>query len=350
MATYYMDTAGSNTAPYDTWIKAATSIQTVLDLAVVADIIYCRGTETYAAAVTIDIDTNSGTNAGGWIKVIGCNAAGNVDGTRFTLNVNSQACHGLTVGGGVDMVWMENIEIKNAGAGGDSKDGINVAATGSAGWVFLNCSFHNNSGNGFNTGTQTYFSPAYFIRCTSYLNTLNGFAPGTVNKFFFCSTYSNTGDGFTSCRDMLFGCIAHDNSDDGLDVFASAGIPIINCVSDGNTDDGINLQSGTGLSANIILGTRITNHSGVGDIGLQCGADPQIVGWCYFEDNTDNIADTAPLFQFIPLEGGSATSNLEDLANTNEGYVDDATHDFSTGYTDAGDPDLRRVAITVPWT
>lgn len=38
MATvYYVDPAGSNTAPYDTWAKAATALQTVADIVVAGD-------------------------------------------------------------------------------------------------------------------------------------------------------------------------------------------------------------------------------------------------------------------------------------------------------------------------
>jgi len=67
----------------DSWEEALRGLQGAADLAVVGDIVYLRGTQT--TTTTIDIDTNSGTNAGGWIKFIGCNSDGNVDGTRFTI-------------------------------------------------------------------------------------------------------------------------------------------------------------------------------------------------------------------------------------------------------------------------
>lgn len=124
----------------------------------------------------------------------------------------------------------------------------------------------------------------------------------------------------------------------------------MNCVIDGNADDGIAITSRTDLQFALILACRITNHSGAGDIGLNANSEPCITGWCYFEDNDGDNVQNATLHQFIPAEGGSTTSNIEDQANTDAGYVDSANHDFSTRYVDAGDPDLRRTAITVPWS
>jgi hypothetical protein len=125
---------------------------------------------------------------------------------------------------------------------------------------------------------------------------------------------------------------------------------IINCVVDGSTDDGILVGAHTSQSFPVILSTRVTNHSGSGAIGLNCNSEPVVTGWCYFEDNDGDNIQNATLHFAIPSEGGSATSNVEDQADTGEGYVDKANHDFSTGYTDGTDPSLRRTAITVPWS
>jgi hypothetical protein len=71
-----------------------------------------------------------------------------------------------------------------------------------------------------------------------------------------------------------------------------------------------------------------------------------MMGYMLIQQHIQN----ATLHYNIPLEGGSSPSNLEDLANTNEGYAQAVeNHDFAMGYTDSGDPDLRRTAITVPW-
>lgn len=343
---YYVDPAGSNTSPYDTWTKAATNIQTALDLAVAGEIIYCRGTQTTAA--TIDIDTQTGTNAAGWIKVIGCNASGNVDGTRFVLNANGGSFSVVTFAAASDMYWLENIEVKNTAAG--TYYGFVGAASSSDGCVFINCCANTCGNTGFagaNLGKARYF------RCVSYSNGNHGFAG--VGKAYFCVSRDNTTDGFNSCS-FILGSVSHGNSDDGLGGYGYGDVHFINTVVDGNGDDGVEITAHTELSNALLLGCRITNHSGEGDNGLITSDEPCIVGYCYFEDNNDNIAgashDATPnaTFQFIPLENSSATSNVEDQADTNEGYLDKDNHDFSTNYTSATDPHLRRTAITLPWT
>ena len=337
---YYCDPAGSNTSPYDTWAKGATSIQTVLDLALAGEIIYCRGTQTLAAQ--IDVDTQTGTNAAGWIKVIGCNASGNVDGTRFILNGNNYGGNIVLASATSDMYWLENVEVKNTGVG---DYGGFVATSGTSGWVFLNCCVNNCGGDGFDAPN---FAQSIFIRCVAYLNTGRGFdGPAFC---VFCASRDNTGSGFlVGATTVLIGCISHGNTDDGAATTSSGAGLLFNCVADGNGDDGVYISTSTQTYGIRILGCRITNHSGAGDIGLNANSEPCITGWCYFEDNDGDNIQNAAVHNFIPAEGGSTTSNVEDQADTDEGYVDKANHDFSTDYTDGTDPSLRRTAITIPW-
>jgi hypothetical protein len=344
---YYVDPAGSNTSPYDTWTKAATNIQTALDLAVAGEIIYCRGTQTLAA--TIDVDTNAGTNAAGWIKVIGCNSSGTVDGTRFVLNANGGTFHVITATGTSDMYWFENIEVKNTAAG--TYHGFYASASTSAGLVLINCCANTCGARGFSLDTTNALN-AFFFRCVAYSNGGSGFYD--PRACYFCVARDNTLDGFAS-GGTIIGCVSHGNGDDGLGGIGYSQ-HIYNCVVDGNADDGIEISSHTELRSAILIGCRITNHSGAGDNGLITLDEPCIVGYCYFEDNDDNIAgashDATPnaTFQFIPLENSSVTSNVEDQADTNEGYVDKANHDFSTNYVSGTDPHARRMAITLPWS
>lgn len=340
---FYVDPAGDNSNGLS-WATAWITIQTAFDTAVAGEIIYCRGTQTLAAA--IDVDINAGTNAAGWIKVIGCNAAGNVDGTRFILNGNAADIHILTAIGAADMYWMENVEVKNTG--GAAKNGFNFSTSSIDGWILINCCANNCSGHGFFNSNIAFAS---FIRCISYSNTLDGFyGSNGPNRYFFCCARDNSRDGFSTLYiDVVYGCITHGNTDDGIGVLRY-NTCLINTVIDGNADDGIELAASTGLPTPLIIGCRITNQSGAGSIGLNANSEPVVIGWCYFEDNDGDNIQNATLHQFIPLEGGALTSNLEDLANTEEGYVDKANHDFSTRYVDAGDPDLRRVAITIPWS
>lgn len=102
MTTYYVDPLAAGSNDGTSWTNAWTSIQSAFDTAVVGDIVYCRGTQTVAAR--IDVDTNSGTNAGGFIKFVGCNASGTVDGTRFTIQGDgANACDLLYKTGAMSM-------------------------------------------------------------------------------------------------------------------------------------------------------------------------------------------------------------------------------------------------------
>ena len=346
--TYYVDPAGSNTAPYDTWAKAAQTVKTVVAIPPAAgDIIYCRTHEHIASEIDL---ASSGTNAGGWIKLIGCNAAGNVDGTRYVINGDAAGINILDFNT-QDMWWLENIEVINTGAG--VKYGFYSSSSSSNGIIFINCCA-NSCGIGFGVSNC---DRSAVIRSVAYSNTYDGISLGNYSIALLCASHANGRDGIAmGYLATVYGCISHGNTDDGI-VDVSPSSLILNSVIDSNTDDGIEIAATALLYSPIIIGCRITNHSGAGDNGLITFDEPCIVGWSYFEDNDDNIAgaahDAAPAvtFQFIPIENGTTTTNLEDLANTNEGYAAAvAGHNFATNYVDSGDPDLRRVAITIPWS
>lgn len=353
MTTYYVDHAGSNTAPYDTQAKAAPALATILAIPPSAgDIIYCCDNAGAGETIAAELDlSSSGTNAGGWIKIIGCNSSGVVDGTRYVISGGGNDILIFDFAG-QDMWWLENIEVTNTGTAAN-KHGFYSSASGAIGIVFINCCANNCSGNGF---SFTNVTAPFCFRCVSYSNTLSGWgdpsASGAAAKLLFCCARDNAVDGFNKLNvsSIYIGCVSHNNTDDGIGDI-TAGSVFFNCAIDGNGDDGLELTASTNLYAPQIMGCRITNHSGAGDNGLYLNGEPCIVGFSYFEDNTDNINDhTSALFQFIPTEGGATTSNLEDGADTDEGYVDKANHDFSTRYVDGTDPSLRRVAITVPWS
>ncbi|NIV11968.1 MAG: hypothetical protein GWN62_12055, partial [Aliifodinibius sp.] len=129
------------------------------------DIVYCRGTETLAAP--IDFDTNSGNLNPGYIKFIGCNGSGTVDGTFFVLDGNSAAANcirGVTTA--QTYLWFENMEFKNAtGNGVESIAGCDY-------WGFVNCIAHNNGAHGFDCD---YLDYCIFFGCRAYSNTNTGF-------------------------------------------------------------------------------------------------------------------------------------------------------------------------------
>lgn len=313
--TYYSDSAGSNTAPYDTWVKAATSIQTVADLAVAGDIVYARGTQTLAAP--IDIDTNPGDVTDGFIKFIGCAAGGSVDGTWFVLNGDSAAANCLKETGGIDYIWIENFEFKNATA-----DGFTWSTTYPDRWVVINCYSHDNVGSGF----QLYRGigrNSEFIRCLAESNGEDGFEyPYSGQHFFFCEAKLNSQDGWSLAGGSTFiGCISHNNTWKGIDCDGGDASVIFNCVVDENEDDGIEMDDG------IILGSRITDNNDGGvdtHYGIVVNASmTALYGWCYL-DNPDADGETGGnLLYAIPYNSVADTNETSGTEGYNDGGADD---------------------------
>lgn len=334
----YVDPAGSNTSPYDTWAKAATNIQDVFDIAEAGDVTYCRGTQTITAQ--IDVDTKAGTNDGGFIKFIGCNSSGVQDGTRFIIDVNSNNCDGLVITADADLVWLENIEVKNCG--GTAQHGFYFASA-SHGVVMINCCSHNNSGSGF------YSAPGYWgymFRCCSYSNTQYGnYAPGSYSKILFSSFHDNTLDGLISGmgNTTFIGCLIYDNGDMGFENFFASNL-FYNCVINGNDGNGIQVIPGANLYAPAIVGCRITNHSGVGDIGLNANSEICLTMANYFEDNTGDNIQNATLHYNVSIDGTTTSSNQEDQADTTEGYTAGDPYDYNLH----SEATSRRSAITIP--
>ncbi|MBE3145295.1 MAG: hypothetical protein IMZ61_15460, partial [Planctomycetes bacterium] len=242
---YYVDHGGSNTAPYDTQAKAAPALAIILAIPPAAgDIIYCCDNagvgETTAAVLSC---ASSGTNAAGYIKVIGCNSSGIVDGTRYVIDANGGDYDIIDLVG-KDLWWFENIEVHNNG--GATQHGFYTSTSGTTGCVHINCCAHNCTGSGFdenNQGTGT------FVRCCSYSNTADGFAVASYTRMVFCVARDNTADGFgggSGFSGVVYGCVSHGNGDDGFGAVQAAA-NLIGCVADGNTDDGIEIGTGSSL-------------------------------------------------------------------------------------------------------
>lgn len=334
MTTYHMDTAGSNTAPYDTWAKAATALQTLADLATAGDTVYCRGTQTLAAA--IDIDINNGDETNGMISFIGCNAAGVNDGTYFVLDGNNAAANCINANN-IDHVRLENFEAKNA-----TGHGIN-SSNSCQYWMFNKVSSHNNGDCGINGQN---FHKALFVRCAVYSNTDDAFNYlGADSLLLFSALHDNTDDGVYVLLSnvVVIGSLIYDNGDTGISLFGQGSL-VFNCAINGNTHDGIASYSAAGSGSGFVIGTRITNHPGAGDIGLNANGEIVLHGWNYYEDNDGNNIQNNTLALEILNDG--AGTDQEDQADTNEGYTDktDGAEDFNL----RSDATARRTAVTIP--
>lgn len=341
MADYYVDPAagGANDGggdgvaddPTDTdnWTDAWVDIQSAFDTAVAGDVVYCRGTQTLTAI--IDVDTNEGDLTSGMIRFIGVEGLLGITGTRFVFDGNSAVANCLD-SNSMDFIHLENFEFKNA-----TGNGVDASVL-SNNWVFNNCSFNNNGALGIDCPN---FNGSTWIRCTAYLNTTDGFFRPTASSLLLCSSHDNTGSGMGSSARFAFhaACLLYDNGDDGYENLALNSV-LFNCVINGNTDDGVISFGNTP----IVIGCRITNHSGAGDIGLNCNGDPVFHGWNYYEDNDGANIQNATLA--IEILDDGATTDVEDQADTNEGYTDltDGAEDFNL----RSDATSRRTAITIP--
>lgn len=197
MAAYYVDSAGSNTSPYDTWAKAATSFATAVAAAIASgDIIYVdqgfienlgsNTTYTFANDVSV-ICSNDKTNAPP--QTLG------VMGTSAWIGSDS-ASRAITVSGGYKVYWY-GITLRNAGgnAGGFSfaqSDGSHHGVESCYFW------FSNTAGSTslFTSGNIGGASNAFFraTNCTFRFSlTGHGFAIGIPSEYVGCTIIADAG-------------------------------------------------------------------------------------------------------------------------------------------------------------
>ena len=330
MADVYVDPAGSATSPYDTWAKALTTVQAAADYATAGDVVYCRHPvdEPETPSAQIDFDTNSCTNGtAATIRFVGCNADGDVDGTRYHLSFGNNACHGV-VFDGVEHVYLENFEISSSAVG--SYDGVTEANAYCHGVSLINCYIHGWP----NCGMVNYayirygiFARCRFSGCGSY---------GVYSRystFIGCTFDDNTSFGvFASTGTNLINCLIHSNNGDGV-YTAGLGNIIHNCIIDRNTSDGIFLNSDEG---GLLSGTRITNNDGY---GIKCGTeDFDIINTlgCYFDNNSSSNVNNASyqVIHQINWDGTGTTDIIDgtdsDLGGGGDGgYINGASGDYN---------------------
>ena len=309
--TYYVDPAGSNTSPYDTWAKAATDMQTIADYATKPSTVYLRGTQTLTEPIYVGTNAGDATNRIIWV---GCNAEGNVDGTRFVLDGNEVATYCLYPNVQTSMFYhiFRNFEITGA-----DNSGIYYPADCDYG-LFDNCDFHANGNHGVDG--NNYNDRHVYVHCIFRNNTNDGLSRcNNYHNFYNCRFLHNGNDGLGfSCNrhsiTMAYS-IFHGNGRYGARS-SGLGDDIINCIFDGNTSHGLYAIS---YYTQIAVCNRFTNNGGYG-----INAQYNHVLWGdynYFENNTSGN-HTA---QYT-----NGDNDVEDQSDNGEGgYVDRANHDFT---------------------
>ncbi|MDY0208366.1 MAG: hypothetical protein RBR82_17350 [Pseudomonas sp.] len=324
MATYYVDPAGSNTAPYDTWANAATSLQTAVSACSgTGNIIYARGTQTLTGS--IDFASAASGALGFYNKIIGCNASGDNDGTYFVLDGNNS--NGASAAGiwssNRTFWWLENIHVTRCL--GDGVGGSNSYANS---WVFVNCKSSSNGGVGFN-GNSAASTSRILYKCISLNNGGNGYSNNRSSLLMFCVAKGNGARGFNGYGEVFYDCLAVNNKAEGIYTY---GGDIINCVVDGNgttsTHAGIDLPY-TRTSA---IGCRVTNQTG---IGIRTSAT-------HLGLTLHNFVHTCSAGEFNSLAGALALGG--DTISGTQGYVDRVNGDYNL----TADATMRRVPVTLP--
>jgi len=290
----------------------------------------------------LNLDGKTGTTVAGWIYHYGVNASWARDGTRAVIDANSSAVHGISTVAATDLVWFENIEVRECG--GTSKNGFNIA-TDSDAHVFVNCCSHNCSGSGWSASTSYYTE---IIRCVSYLNTESGIIAGLYGLIAFSCSHDNTVYGFSVPNiGKVFGCLSYDNTSDGFNLWAAN--HVINSVANMNDGNGITAVN-PGKTNESIIGCRITNQSQAGtDAGINYSSNLVITMCNYFKDNGDANADDEindTLVKNISTDGSTTSSNVYDDTDDDEGYVSQVDGSENLNLND--DALLRRTAITIP--
>ena len=317
MTDYYVDPDASGANDGSSWTDAWTTIQSAFDAASAGDTVYCaHGTgDDETPANTIDIDTNSGSIASGYIKFVGVNSSHTEDGTRYVIDGSSLASgNEILATTGEDYIWLENFELKGAtGAGGH---GLAFNTANAVGWMLLNTISHDNGGDGFRC-TYTTASCLFFL-CQAYDNTGDGWGgPYYDPMYALCRAHDNGGYGFEGgtyqAGRLMIGCIADSNDLDGFEL--DEGRLLWECVAAWNGTGDSNVKV-TGAGPAHIFGLRSTHNSA--GIGLEITASKLCtLSHAYFGGNNTDIGGS---YDAIKVLGDARITTGG--SDTNHGYTD----------------------------
>jgi len=321
MADIYVDGGGggSNTSPYDTTAKAASDLQSAINIATAGDTIWCKGTQTLTSGGTdtIELDTGVSTTDGtkeNPIRVVGVNSSWVDDGTKFLLDgADANANSGITITD-ASYFFFKNIRCSRMSA-----NGLTIGVFGGIGHNFDNCEFDNNATYGLSGAS---LGDIALYRCSAHHNGSDGFYKLQGAKALFCIAAENTGGGFTECS-MLYGCLAYKNDGNGLDGVASGGGLIINCVADRNLGYGFAL--GVYADNTTMVGCRATNNgNATTENGIACSNGSAKLFHCFAQGNyyTPQISGvyegtnlvTSGIDGYTDVADGSEDYNLTTLA------------------------------------
>lgn len=253
------------------------------------------------------------------IKIL-ANGAVIIDGQSTRANCvdnNTGAYNEYWFGGKTEDMSTDYFECKNATgngvdlSGGDPNQNIN------------NMKIHNNGGYGIRSSRD-----GHKIRnCEIYSNSASGIydvvSSAAGYEVWNCSVHDNAGIGIGIRSEGLIvdGCLLYDNTLDGIySVYGDS--KIRNNTIDGNSRYGISLATQKCFDTEI-YNNIISNHSGIGDVGIYGANANTEIGWldynCYYNNTSDlsnidtskgaNAVNADP--KFVSTADGSEDFSLE---------------------------------------
>ncbi len=248
---YYVATNGSNTAPYDTWAKASTTIQTAISAASNGDIIFVgssngHGTGIYIENIVVNRSLTIQSENGYSTTTV---EAARPDAPVFKVQSVNVTIEGFSIYGATNL-WMSGIELKLA-------DGSTIN-NNRCGWD----STHNNSAgisiNKTNTCTISNTIASYNLGQGISIDSSN------QNTFFANVVNYNTADGIgltSSYGNNFNGNTVNNNGFDGFAITVSNDNTFKNNTASQNGNHGFQFFS---CEENNLIGNTSNNNLGLG--------------------------------------------------------------------------------------
>jgi len=301
LPTLYVATNGSDTAPYDTWAKAATRIQTAVDSASIGDIIIVgsssgHGNGSYEENVNVTKSLIIRSENGSATTTVTAQDANDhvfeVSTNNVTIGTDN---HGFSIHG-ANVVWKAGIYLENGVSHCNITD--NIATNNSVGIFLGSSSTYDTLKN--NVASSNGFHGIYLGNLSNHNTLTSNTADSNTNYGIYL---------YTSSNNMLTGNTCQSNSEDGIRLFSSSNYNTLtgNIASEnnnygiylGNSSSFDTLVNNTGNLNNygiyVTYSSSNTLISNTADTNTSCGI--------YIESsNNNNLTDNAVSGNFYGIE------------------------------------------------
>lgn len=319
MATRFVASGGSNTSPYETWAKAATSLATALAASTATgDIIVIQHDAVPSGDAELSADTTY-TFAGN-VALISASNDGGSDYTPVTMGTstwigNSTTFRGITLAGGF-RVYILGVTFRTAGA---TADVIAINTTTGGEFLLENCYlWEGNSATGgridFHTTNGSVESYTRLVNCTlRFGNTAQMLSPGSGTLDLVGCTISSAG----SAPSTLFGGSVGASSTvnfHACDLSHITGTLVGNQTNGQKTVRFTQCVLGSGV---VLMGTQSTygNRSQAQVYAFDCASGDTHTFFGYYDGLGSVVSDTS-----IYFTAGAAAQSWKIVTTANASY------------------------------